>query len=238
MKITVFNKDKSLSPILKLYLIACVAVSRFPAIIVTVFILGLNLLKRLVIWLFQPRKIIFFTIPAIVAGLIFNIWHLTSRYNTDLLARKKLNLFSTYEFLNKQLPAESLQAFELTCNEEGMKINLGSRKRIYRTNISLRNNSKVPILLRAGGKKYAIKVRPRLWDANMEKVVKDGIPIYLKLGNAELIEPNSIFESNLGVRKALIVDVPKTAKFLVFGIVQEGVAWAPTKSCKFELIHA
>lgn len=228
MKITTKRELTKINIVVKAYLITCVTLIKC-----------LKVIREVVLWGGQKTKGInvgFVTMPALFLGIIYCISLILDTHNANIKATRGIEALATQDLFFKPFPRNFFEEIDVNCNRDNVVIDLKSGKETYSTKVYISNNSDYPLLLRNGGR-YSFRVRPRFWDESRTKVVKDGMPIYLQTAGIALINSKDTLSTRLNIDVSELGNIPKDAKYLIFGIVQEGVLWAPTQGCKFEVTH-
>jgi hypothetical protein len=137
----------------------------------------------------------------------------------------------------KIFPKEFYDQIILSCNEENTVINRTSNSKNITTTMMIKNNSKHSILLTPGV--HLFQVRPRLWNETRTKVLKDGIRTALASpDNKHFIPAGETFKERFSFDVEKIKNFPKSAKYLIFEVVHEGVRWLPrSNKCSFEIVN-
>ena len=226
------NTRKRLSPILKLYLIICASVYYFLTFLWRLFYMATKTMQRF------AAKSYLFVLPILVVGIAYNVNKIYNKYKFEAESVAFYEKVKSSEIILQPISKEAIENIDLECNYSSPNINLESPENNYSVDITIINKSKENILFKSGGGKYTYNVRPRLWNSNLKKPLRDGLKIGLRdLIGLAVVKPNSSFTSSLNFEASSVGQVPKNARYLVFGLVQEGVRWAPTLNCKIELVH-
>lgn len=155
----------------------------------------------------------------------------------NLLERGKLE--RAYQYNSTPLPSSALQKIGLVCDGQGTHTVVAGDSEIELRDVMIVNESDVLLLINAGGvpsMRWKIRMRPRLWDAQAERYLQDGLPgVYSEKIS---VLPKTTVHAKLavsgrGINPELIGD----DSYLEFDVVQEGVAWAGMESkCRFKVV--
>ena len=133
------------------------------------------------------------------------------------------------------LPKTAFQNMGFECPDRLAHVVVAGDHTVILTEASIENKSDSPLYINLSGSK-PLRIRARLWNAQLGRHVQDGIPQSYK--RKVLVPPDSVFDTVLaisgeGVNPALVGG----DTFLDFGIVQEGVSWSKAKTnCRFKVV--
>ena len=233
MRIPVSSKKSGrLNLPLRAYLLLCAAI-----------LYNVRRLKILACYIFNKFNLNFVTLLLLSVGLVYVISNTYKAGKSALAMTNAYEYIETYEYNKSAIPLEFFEQIDLTCNKEEAFINLSNPQTIS-TKIALKNNSIFSVVLQPGGI-YTLHLRARIWDVSLKKMLKDGVRVKLKIDEQifsgpgtsflVLVGANSSFVGEAEIDIELFQEIPKGSKYLVLGVVQEGVRWASTKGCKFGL---
>ena len=133
------------------------------------------------------------------------------------------------------LPKTAFQNMSFECPDRRAHVVVAGDHTVILTDALIENKSNSPIYINLSGSK-PLRIRARLWNAQLGRHVQDGIPQSYK--RKVLVPPQTVFDTVLaisgkGVNPALVGD----DTFLDFGIVQEGVSWTKAETnCRFKVV--
>lgn len=222
MKVPVSDAAKPIGLITRAYLSICIII--------------ILIVRKIFNLLFGPHAILFFvTIPIILLGLFFAL----GEFNHAVTAYKKKAAYDKYSFFNKAIPNDFFTQAKLSCPPSKQKIHLNLPNQVHKINLLIENHSDHLVFMGARAVKHPLNIRPRLWDASMNEIIKDGIPIPFNPMDIVAIPTKGKLRGEIEFHSSVLKNAPRNAKFLAFNFVQEGVKWAPSSitECVFEVQH-
>lgn len=236
MKITVGNKNNKLLKILKPYLQASARLRIFSRSILMVLSVFFNRIRTFSLKLFVKTLkfgLNFVLLLIMVFYILIILGNIYDTYKSDTIFAKTKVAYEAYDYADKPVPNEILENLILSCTTK--KIDLSKKNKVYSTDVSITNNNNQEVFF-GNPKAFALIIRPRMWTGDKTTVVRDGIAGGFS-SRLIKIDPNSTHRSTLYIPTEIIESVPKNAKFLIYDIVLEHVAWLGQNGCSIEMSH-